>query len=95
MGRPAITGEADGERTIRNRTFEDCDILGPAMIVPVGTDNTATDCSYQAADLGTTMRAGPSGPVVLVIGCNFRRCSFAADFDARRLLDAQAASNPN
>ena len=85
----AIKDQADADGTVRDRTFEDCEIVGPAMIVPVGPNNTVADCAGQWADLGTALRAGLSEDVVLVIGCTFRRCSFASDVDASRLLEAQ------
>ena len=46
MSRVAIKGQMDDEGTVRDRTFEDCEIIGPATIVPVGTGNCVMACGY-------------------------------------------------
>jgi hypothetical protein len=84
-----IKEQADAEGTIRGRTFEDCDLLGPAILVPIGSGNTVTDCVYEAFPLRTYYSRTPSTPVFLVIECTFRRCTFATDVDAAELLASQ------
>jgi hypothetical protein len=88
MSRVAIKGQMDDEGTVRDRTFEDCEIIGPATIVPVGTGNCVMACGYlwSAENLGH-FRGGPGvSDVVLVVGCTFRRCNFASDVDATQLF---------
>jgi hypothetical protein len=86
--RVAIRNETGADGTVRNRTFEDCEIIGPARIVPVGSENVVVDCSYPwSIEYVYQLRGGP-GPkdTVLVIGCTFRRCTFDVDVDATQLL---------
>ncbi len=77
---------------VRDRTFEDCMIIGPATIVPVGSDNTVIDCSSPySLEYLAQIRLGPGRrDLVLVTGCTFRRCSFDVDVDATQLLAAGA-----
>jgi hypothetical protein len=88
MTRVAIKDQMDADGTVRNRTFDDCEIIGPAAIVPVGTDNTVIDCDYpwSAEYYGQSRVAPGSKDTVLVIGCTFRHCTFASDVDATLIL---------
>ena len=88
MSRTAIKRQMDADGTVRDRTFEECEIIGPATIVPVGADNTVIDCDCSwSAESFYQSRGGPGAKdLVLVIGCTFRRCNFASDVDATQLL---------
>lgn len=70
---------ARDELIIRNRTFEDCTIYGPAVLLPLGGGQILQDCSFLAnapeemfLDIGTQPRTiiGAIG----LEGCVFRRC---------------------
>ena len=78
---------------VRDRTFEDCEVIGPATIVPIGTDNAVVACSYGwSLENMYQSRMGPGEKdVVLVIGCTFRRCGFDIDVDATRLLASETS----
>jgi hypothetical protein len=88
MARVAIKGQMDSDGMVRDRTFEDCEIIGPATIVPIGTDNTVIDSSYPwSIDTLSQSRGGPGAKdIVFVIGCTFRRCNFAIDVDANQMF---------
>jgi hypothetical protein len=88
MSGVAIKREMGADGVVRDRTFEDCEIIGPASIVPVGTDNTVIGCSSPySLEYLAQLRLGPGAKdVVLVIGCTFRRCTFDVDVDASQLL---------
>ncbi len=79
--------EADG--TVRERVFEDCDIIGPASIVPIGTENSVIDCSFVWSNENfAQFHSRPvTKDIVLVLGCTFRRCRFADDVDVSRLME--------
>jgi hypothetical protein len=93
MSKLAIKEQANSSGVVRDRTFEDREVTGPATIVPVGTDNAVIDCSYRwSLENMSQSRMGPGEKdVVLVIGCTFRRCSFDIDVDASRLLASEAS----
>lgn len=44
-----IADYADGDGTIRDRTFEDCEIIGPVTLVAAGGENRIIDCEYSGA----------------------------------------------
>jgi hypothetical protein len=82
-----IAAFADGDGTVRDRTFEDCEIVGPVALVSVGSGNEVSECEYPGTPeyLGQT-RAGPSADDILFVAdCTFRRCRFALDVDATQL----------
>jgi hypothetical protein len=78
----AIAEYADGHGVVRDRTFEDCEIIGPVALVLIGSDNRIVDCPvpYTPDWLGQ-LRLGKRTPVLLA-GCTLRRCTFALDVDA-------------
>jgi hypothetical protein len=95
MASVAIKGEMDADGTVRDRIFEDCEIVGPATIVPVGTDNDVIDCDYPwAVENVYQLRGGPRPKdLVLVVGCTFRRCNFALDVDATQMLASSTSAS--
>ena len=73
---PALTG--DSTPTIRERTFEDCDIDGPAIILSQGAGGF-TDCEFDGP-VDALFLEVPHRPmligVIVLIDCVFRRCHF-------------------
>jgi hypothetical protein len=95
MKRVRIKDHADADGTVRNHTFQDCEVIGPAALVAVGADNEIEECEYpwSVESLAQT-RAGPSTKDILfVIGCTFRHCRFAIDVDVTRLQPTQTRSD--
>jgi hypothetical protein len=41
-----IADDAGADGTLRERTFEDCEIIGPVALVGVGGDNRIIDCEF-------------------------------------------------
>jgi hypothetical protein len=93
MSKLAIKEQANSSGVVRDRTFEDCEVIGPATIVPIGTDNAVIDCSYRwSLESLSQSRMGPGvRDVVFLIACTFRRCSFDIDVDASRLFASEAS----
>jgi hypothetical protein len=81
----AIAKQADGSGVVRDRTFEDCEIIGPVALVPVGSDNRILDCEFPGTPERLAQVRFGTGPVVLLIGCTLRRCRFALDVNATQL----------
>jgi hypothetical protein len=83
--RVQISDEADGDGTIRDKSFEDCLILGPAALFPIGAGNEFTDCGFdwgqtsavvsQHQFWGVQAQTDKYVPVFLV-DCSFVRCEF-------------------
>jgi len=82
---PQLVAEAMGAglSTIRGKTFVDCRLEGPAVVMPVG------GCSFDACDMGFTsgdirnLLLSPVGPqkvtgVIAFEACTFLRCKFHA-----------------
>ena len=44
MKKVRIADYANGDGALRDRTFEDCEIIGPVALVAVGGDNRIIDC---------------------------------------------------
>jgi hypothetical protein len=82
-----IADFADGDGTVCERTFEDCEIIGPVALVPVGTGNEVLECEYPGTpEYLAQARGGPStDDIVFVADCTFRRGRFALDVDATHL----------
>ncbi len=90
MKHVAIAKLADTEGVVRDRTFEDCEIIGPVSLVLLGTENEIVDCGVQfSIDTASNYHLG-TGPVVFLANCTLRRCRFATDIDATGLESAQA-----
>ncbi|WP_426022193.1 hypothetical protein [Brevundimonas sp. PWP3-1b1] len=74
---------AAGQSLIENRTFTDCRIEGPAVLLAAGgCEFDACDMGYSGGDIRNLLLA-PVGPekVIGAIGfrnCAFRRCKFFA-----------------
>ncbi len=81
---------ADG--AVRDRTFEDCEIVGPVALVGVGVDNRIIDCEYPGTPDYLGQVPVGSGPVVFVIDCTLRRCRFAPDVDTTELQPVSPSS---
>jgi hypothetical protein len=85
MRRVRIVDCADRNGVVRERTFADCEIIGPVQLVPIGTDTRAVECEFPyTPDSLAQARAG-GGPVLFLDACAFARCRFALDVDAFRL----------
>jgi hypothetical protein len=80
-----IADYADADGTVRDRTFEDCEIIGPVSLIAVGADNQVVDCEYPGPLENVYQVRWGTGPAVLVVRCVFRRCRFALDVDASQL----------
>ena len=83
--RVRIADDADTDGTLRERTFEDCEVVGPVALVGVGADNQIIDCEYPGTVENLAQVRLGTGPVVFVIGCTLRRCRFALDVDTTEL----------
>jgi hypothetical protein len=65
-----------GEQMIRGKTFRNCRIQGPALIVPM------ENCQFDGCDLGRSdgnvlnLMYQPLGPALLTGGIPFRDCVF-------------------
>jgi len=81
----AIAGYADPDGTVRDRTFEDLEIIGPVSLVGVGDGNRIVDCEYPGTLENLNQLRWGKGPVVFVVDCTFSRCRFALDVDASKL----------
>jgi len=86
-----IVDDADMDGTLRDRTFEDCEIVGPVALVAVGGDNRVIDCEYPGTLENLAQLRLGTGPVVFLIGCTLRRCRFAVDVDATELQPGRAS----
>jgi hypothetical protein len=80
-----IVDHVDMGGTLRERTFDDCEIVGPVALVGVGGANQIIDCEYPGSVENVAQVRLGTGPVVFVIGCTFRRCRFAPDVDTTEL----------
>jgi hypothetical protein len=85
MNQIAIADYADDDGVVRDRTFEDCEIIGPVALVPAGSANKILDCEFPyTPESLAQIRFGMRSPVVL-IGCTLRQCRFALDVDTSAL----------
>lgn len=56
--------------------FNDCQIIGPAVLMPV-RDTHFNDCTFEAAEVFTEAEDGrPYFGVVGLVACTFERCRF-------------------
>lgn len=87
MRKVQIAKRADADGVIRDLALEDCEILGPAVLVAVGTDNEIAECEYPwSADSAAAAQGSTGRPrVLLLIGCSLRRCKFRSDVDTSAL----------
>ncbi|WP_395945725.1 hypothetical protein [Brevundimonas sp.] len=82
---PQLVAEAmgAGQATIKGKTFIDCRLEGPAVLLPIG------GCEFDACDMGfasgdiRNLLLSPVGPqkvtgAVVFEGCKFQRCTFYA-----------------
>lgn len=85
MEKIAISDHTDDDGVVRDRSFEDCEIVGPVALVPIGTDNLIVDCAFSySPDYFSQLRLGKRSPILLA-GCTLRRCQFALDVDTTAL----------
>lgn len=73
-----ISDLAGDDDILRDKTFEDCTIIGPAVIAPLGV-GLLKDCTFEAHPdtflIPIHTPRGVVGPIGLE-GCVFRRCTF-------------------
>jgi hypothetical protein len=70
---------------VRDEFLEDCEIVGPAALIPVGERNRLLDCEFPIApDSWVGVLSGRPLPILLV-GCTLVRCRFALDVDMSKL----------
>ena len=85
MQRVRIAELADDEGVVRDRTIEDCEIVGPAVLVSLGTENRLEDCEFAHTLESLAQVHVGGGPVVLLAACTLTRCRFAMDVDTTQL----------
>ena len=61
-----IADYADTNGTVRDRTFEDCEIIGPVSLVAGGDENRVVDCEYPRTLENLYQIRWGKGPVVLL-----------------------------
>jgi len=91
--RLAIADHRDPDDTVTNKTFADCEVIGPVQLVPLGTDNQFFDCEFAYSPDNMAQMHPGGGPVVFLNGCTFTRCRFAMDVDAFRVQDLSRATD--
>jgi hypothetical protein len=74
-----IADMADAEGIVSDHVFEDCNIVGPAVLIAVGDETEFLDCRFPAPP-GAFLWEVPTGVrkygAVLLRRCIFRRCRF-------------------
>ena len=65
--------------TLANETFEDCTILGPALLGFIDEDSIIGECTFNASGPDAVLLEAPDRPITGVIGLyrvQFIRCHF-------------------
>ena len=98
-----IVDMARDDFVIRNRTFEDCTIYGPAVLVmPGGSSGLLQECLFHVSNATEMFLDVGSAPaitgVIVLEGCVMRRCrliriAFAGPQELLRKLQAEIPSN--
>jgi len=79
MEKVRITDHADVAGIVRGQTFEDKEIVGPAVLVPVGEGNNLSGCLFPSPSesfLWETPAGLQKFGAVYLVDCTFHRCTF-------------------